>query len=86
MTFSVRLMVMPLPGTRSPEGETVASALSALGFGALGAMTVGKLYEWTTEAPSADAARGEAEAMARTLLANPVSERATVLEVREVGA
>lgn len=83
MSFRVRVAIMPVDGMRSPEGETVATALAALGFGEVGAMTVGKLYEWTSDKADAAQARDEAEAMARTLLANPVSERATVLDVRE---
>ena len=84
MRWRVRLAVLPLEGMRSPEGETALMALQALGFRGLGAVTAGKVYEWTTAADDAAAARAEAEAMAAALLANPVSERAIVLDVREV--
>ena len=85
MRWRVRLAVLPLEGMRSPEGETALAALRALGFEAVEAVTAGKVYEWTTRAADAEAAGREAEAMAAALLANPVSERALVLEVREAG-
>lgn len=86
MTWQVRLAVLPLEGMRSPEGETARDALRALGFEDVESVTAGKVYEWTTRAPDAEAARREAEAMAAALLANPVSERAIVVEVREASA
>lgn len=84
MTWRVRLAVLPLEGMRSPEGETAAAALAALGFGPPSGMTVGKLYEWTAEGDDAEVVRRQAMAMAEALLANPVSERAEVVDVREV--
>jgi len=86
MRFAVRLAVSPLPGMRSPEGETVETALHALGFGGVAQVTVGKLFEWVVEADSAARARADAQAMVDALLANPVSERAEILDVRETGA
>ena len=82
----MRLAVLPLEGMRSPEGETARDALHALGFDRLEAVVAGKVYEWTTLAADAQAARREAEEMAKALLANPVSERAIVLDVREVAS
>jgi len=81
--WRVRLAVLPLDGMRSPEGETALGALRALGFTGLEAVTAGKVYEWTTRAEDAASAEREAHAAAAALLANPVSERAVVLEVRE---
>jgi phosphoribosylformylglycinamidine synthase PurS subunit len=84
--WRVRLVVMPLDGLRSPEGETVEHALAALGFAGVHAVSVGKLYEYLTEAADGEAARAQAQAMADALLANPVSERAAVLDVTEAPA
>jgi phosphoribosylformylglycinamidine synthase PurS subunit len=81
--WRVRLAVLPLEGMRSPEGETALAALRALGFERVEAVTAGKVYEWTTGAEDKGAAAREAEAMAAALLANPVSERALLIDVQE---
>lgn len=82
----MRLAVLPLEGMRSPEGETALTALHALGFANLEAVTAGRVYEWTTRSDDATGAEREAHAMAAALLANPVSERSIVIEVREADA
>ena len=66
--MKVRVLVRPKAGILDPQGETVKSALPALGFGSVRTVHVGRLIEMEVE--SAD----EVDAMCRRLLANPTIE------------
>jgi phosphoribosylformylglycinamidine synthase subunit PurS len=67
-SLKIRVLVRPKPGILDPQGEAVRSALSALGFGGVKSVHVGRLIEMELE--SAD----EVDAMCRRLLANPTIE------------
>ncbi len=74
MDFEVEVRITPRPGLLDPQGNAVANALRSLEFPGVGDVRVGRLIRIALAAPSADAARQEAERMCRKLLANPVTE------------
>ena len=86
MRFEVRVEVRLRPGIADPEGATIERALPALGFEGVDGVRVGKSIRFTVEAPDQETARATAEAMADSLLANPVIEDAAVeLEAAAAG-
>jgi len=72
--YRVEVRVMPRPALLDPQGQAVARALHALGFGEVTAVRVGKHLVLDLEATSGDAATARARAMCDRLLANPVTE------------
>ena len=66
--MKVRILVRPKAGILDPQGETVRSALPALGFGGVSTVQVGRLIEM--EVKTTD----EVDAMCRRLLSNPTIE------------
>jgi phosphoribosylformylglycinamidine synthase len=70
--------VMLKDGVLDPQGRAIAQALRNLGFGDLKDVRAGKVIELDLDAPDANSARAQAEAMARKLLANQVIERFSV--------
>ncbi len=70
--------VMLKDGVLDPQGRAIAQALKNLGFAEVNDVRAGKVIELDLDAPDAAAARAQAEAMARKLLANQVIERFSV--------
>jgi phosphoribosylformylglycinamidine synthase PurS subunit len=70
--------VMLKDGVLDPQGRAIGQALKNLGFAGVGEVRAGKVIELELDATDAEAARSEAEAMARKLLANMVIERFSV--------
>ncbi len=66
--------VMPKPGVLDPQGRAIGQALGALGFGAVGEVRAGKVFEVELAESDAAKARVAAEEMAQKLLANTVIE------------
>jgi phosphoribosylformylglycinamidine synthase PurS subunit len=66
--------VMPKPGVLDPQGRAIGQALHGLGFAGVGAVRAGKVIELELAETDPDAARAQAEDMARKLLANIVIE------------
>ena len=64
-------------GIADPEGQTIESALRALGYATVGEVRSGKLMRIAFDANDHDAAEAAVEEMCRRLLANPVMETAT---------
>jgi phosphoribosylformylglycinamidine synthase len=62
------------PGVLDPQGKAIGHALHSLGFEGVGEVRVGKIIELSLAATDPQAARAEAEEMARKLLANTVIE------------
>jgi phosphoribosylformylglycinamidine synthase PurS subunit len=71
----VRVHVTLKPVVNDPQGLAVLDALRHLGYNNVGAVRVGKVIDLELDAPDAEAARAQAEEMARRLLANPVIEQ-----------
>ena len=67
--------VMLKDGVLDPQGKAIGHALHSLGFGGVGEVRAGKVIELDLDATDPAAAKLEAEAMARRLLANTVIER-----------
>lgn len=86
MLYRVEVKVRLKKGVLDPQGTTVEGALRNLGVTGVESVRIGKLVELQVEAASESAAREEAEALARRLLANPVLEdyAVTVLTAGEV--
>jgi phosphoribosylformylglycinamidine synthase subunit PurS len=61
-----------------PQGRAIGHALAALGFTGIEEVRQGKLIELDLAETDPAQARGQVEAMCRTLLANPVIEDYTV--------
>jgi len=70
--------VMLKDGVLDPQGRAIGQALKNLGFAGVGEVRAGKVIELELDATDSEAARSEAEAMARKLLANMVIERFSV--------
>jgi len=66
--------VMLKAGVLDPQGKAIGQALHGLGFGTVGEVRAGKVIELELAETSPDAARAQAEDMARKLLANLVIE------------
>jgi len=65
-------------GVLDPQGRAIGQALKTLGFAGVGEVRAGKVIELELEATDAEAARAQAEEMAKKLLANLVIERFSV--------
>ena len=70
--------VMLKDGVLDPQGRAIGHALGNLGFAGVGEVRAGKVIELELEATDKQAARVQAEEMARRLLANTVIERFSV--------
>ena len=66
--------VMLKDGVLDPQGRAIGHALGNLGFAGIGTVRAGKVIEVELAQTDPAAARAEAEAMARRLLANTVVE------------
>ena len=66
--------VMLKDGVLDPQGRAIGQALHTLGFGGVGEVRAGKVIELELAGTDPDAARRDAEEMARRLLANIVIE------------
>ena len=66
-----------------PQGKAIEHALESLGFRQIENTRVGKLIRLKVDAASADAARQMAEQAAEKLLANPIMETFSVIQVSE---
>ena len=66
--------VMLKDGVLDPQGRAIGQALHTLGFGGVGEVRAGKVIELELAGTDPDAARRDAEEMARRLLANTVIE------------
>jgi len=70
--------VMLKDGVLDPQGRAIGQALKTLGFAGVDGVRAGKVIELELEATDAEAARAQAEEMAKKLLANLVIERFSV--------
>jgi phosphoribosylformylglycinamidine synthase subunit PurS len=66
-----------------PQGKAIEHALESLGFREIENTRVGKLIRLKVNADSIDAARSIAESAAEKLLANPIMETFSVIDVTE---
>lgn len=66
-----------------PQGKAIEHALGSLGFREIQNTRMGKLVRLTIDAATPDDARRIAEQASEKLLANPIMETFTVIEVNE---
>jgi phosphoribosylformylglycinamidine synthase PurS subunit len=82
--------VMPKPEILDPQGKAVLGALPRLGFEGVTDVRQGKRFELEIDGELTEARLAEVEAMAETLLSNPVIEdyavRVLDTESAETGA
>ncbi len=76
-TFRFQVEVRLRPSVQDPQGEAIRRAIAHREPGAL-SVRQGKLFELEVEADSEEEARRIADRIARTALANPVLEDASV--------
>jgi phosphoribosylformylglycinamidine synthase subunit PurS len=72
--FRVEIRVVPRRGILDPQGQAVAGALHALGFGDVADVRVGRHIVLETRAEDAASAERAVRDMCERLLANPVTE------------
>jgi phosphoribosylformylglycinamidine synthase len=84
--FRLEIRIVPRRGILDPQGNAVAGALHALGFGDVTEVRVGRHVVVELQAPSADAARARAVEMCDRLLANPVTEDYEIEQVVDLAA
>jgi phosphoribosylformylglycinamidine synthase PurS subunit len=76
--MKMRVLVRLKPGILDVQGAAVQRALSALGFGDVRELRVGKLIDVDVEAGDAEQARARVDEMCRRLLANTILEDYTI--------
>lgn len=79
--FRIEIRITPRKGILDPQGKAIHHALHSLGWDQVDDVRVGKAIHVELDADDLDAARAEAEAMCRKLLANPVTEDFEVYQV-----
>jgi phosphoribosylformylglycinamidine synthase len=72
--MKVVVTVMLKTGVLDPQGKAIGQALHGLGFANVGEVRAGKVIELELAEADPAAAKAQAEAMARKLLANTVIE------------
>lgn len=82
--WQVDVLVMPKTGVNDPEGEAIRGGLLSLGYSQVSRVFAGKHYRLHVAAPTADAARANAQEMADKLLANPVIQSYVIESVTPV--
>ena len=69
------------PDVLDPQGKAIANACGSLGYDAVTSVRQGKLFEIDLDAASEADARTLVTELADKLLANPVIEDATIVEI-----
>ena len=69
--MKLRVVVTLKPGVLDPQGKAIEHALESLGFGGVGEVRAGKIFELDVADDTDDA---QVDAMCRQLLANTVIE------------
>ncbi|PTW57540.1 phosphoribosylformylglycinamidine synthase [Breoghania corrubedonensis] len=72
--MKARVTVTLKNGVLDPQGKAIEGALGALGFGGVGGVRQGKVFDIELEGADKEKARADLEAMCEKLLANTVIE------------
>ncbi|WP_299480758.1 phosphoribosylformylglycinamidine synthase subunit PurS [uncultured Roseibium sp.] len=72
--MKARVIVTLKNGVLDPQGKAIEGALDGLGFGDVGSVRQGKVFDVELAGADEDAARSELEQMCEKLLANTVIE------------
>jgi phosphoribosylformylglycinamidine synthase PurS subunit len=79
VTYVVQVSVMPKAGIADPQGQTIESALPALGFVGVTRVRMGKAIMLEIDASSREQAVASVNEMCERLLANTVIETYEVI-------
>lgn len=71
----IDLLVEYKPGVLDPQAQSIAAALSGLGYEGVDQVTSGKRISFSLEAGSEEQARQQAEQACQQFLVNPVLEQ-----------
>jgi phosphoribosylformylglycinamidine synthase PurS subunit len=82
MKFFVYIAIERKEAILDPQGKAIEHALSSLGFREIENTRVGKLIRLSVDAKSPDDARKVAEQASEKLLANPIMETYTVIQIK----
>ncbi len=82
--FLVYIAIERKEAILDPQGKAIEHALGSLGFREIENTRVGKLIRLTVDAATPEAARTLAEQASEKLLANPIMETFSVIEVKPV--
>jgi phosphoribosylformylglycinamidine synthase PurS subunit len=83
MKYFVYIAIERKEAILDPQGKAIEHALESLGFNQIENTRVGKLIRLTVDAASPEGARTVAEQASEKLLANPIMETYSVIEVNE---
>lgn len=72
--MKARVTVTLKNGVLDPQGQAIEGALAGLGFGGIGSVRQGKVFDLVLEGTDIEAARSQITAMCEKLLANTVIE------------
>ena len=81
MRLRFEVIVTLKEGLLDPQGKAVQDALPTMGWTNVTDVRVGKHVQLTVDAPDEAAARTQVDEVAHKLLANPVIEDFTILEL-----
>jgi len=82
--YRVLVRITLRPSILDPQGKAIERALHDLGQTSISGVRTGKHIELVIQADSAEAAEAAARTACSTLLANPVTEDFSILEVAPV--
>ena len=83
MKYFVYIAIERKEAILDPQGKATEHALESLGFREIENTRIGKLVRLKIDAESSDAARQRGEQAAEKLLANPIMETFSVIQVSE---
>lgn len=72
--MKARVVVTLKNGVLDPQGQAIEGALAGLGFGGVGSVRQGKVFDVEVEGTDAETARSQIKEMCDKLLANTVIE------------
>jgi phosphoribosylformylglycinamidine synthase PurS subunit len=84
MSYLVYIAIERKEAILDPQGKAIEHALGSLGFREIENTRVGKLIRLTVDAATPEAARTLAEQASEKLLANPIMETFSVIQVKPV--
>ena len=83
MKYFIYIAIERKEAILDPQGKAIEHALESLGFREIENTRVGKLVRLKIEAATSDAARQRGEQAAEKLLANPIMETFSVIQVSQ---
>ena len=83
MKYFVYIAIERKEAILDPQGKAVEHSLESLGFRQIENTRIGKLVRLTVDAASSDEARTVAQHAAEKLLANPIMETFSVIQITD---